>query len=372
MKIRVLLFALRKEFIQIFRDKMIVPMIILMPIIQLTILPFAADLDVRHLKVIVVDNDHSSYSRRLINKISSTDLFEIYKASPSYKDAMRELGQNNADIILQIPANFERDLVRENASNVSISADAVNGVKAGLGTSYLNAILMNFNQQILVDWTSDNESFMPVDIKYSFWYNPFTSYRKFMVPAILVLLLTTITGFLSALNIVREKEEGTIEQINVTPLKRWQFILGKQIPFLVIGTLIFTIGLLIQRYVYGIHIAGNIGTLYLFAVIYIIAILGLGLLISAVSNTQQQSMFVAYFFIMIFILLSGLFTNVESMPRWAFFFADMIPMTHFMHAVRAIVIKGSSFLDLWKDIIYIAVFAVIINTAAILSYKKTG
>lgn len=372
MKFRVLLFALRKEFTQIFRDKMILPMIIMMPVIQLTILPFAADLDVRHLKLIVVDNDHSSYSRQLIHKVTATDLFEIYKISPSYKDALREIGQNNADIILQIPSGFERDLARENGSKVSISADAVNGVKAGLGTSYLNAILLNFNRQILVKWTSGNEAFTPVDIKYSFWYNPFTSYRNFMVPAILVLLLTTITGFLSALNIVREKEEGTIEQINVTPLKRWQFILGKQIPFLVIGVFVFTLGLIIQRYVYGIHIAGSIFTLYLFAVAHITAILGLGLLISTVSNTQQQAMFVAYFFIMIFILLSGLFTNVESMPRWAFVFSDMIPMTHFMHAVRAIVIKGSSFFDIWKDIIYILVFAVVINTTAVLSYKKTG
>lgn len=369
---RTLLFVLRKEFLLIFRDKMIVPMMFLMPMMQLLILPFAIDLDVRHLKIAVVDNDHSPYSQQLISKISSSDLFSIYSVENSYQDALMHIGKNEAEIIIQIPQGFERDLMRESSSQVAIAADAINIVKAGLGTGYLNSIISNFNQNIRTEWASGQQTIAPVDVKYSYWYNPLMKYRNYMVPAILVLLITTLSGFITALNIVREKEEGTMEQINVTPLKRWQFILGKLIPFWIIGVFVMTIGLLIMRFVYGIHIEGNLGTLYLFGIVYITSVLGLGLYISTLANTQQQSMFIAFFFIMIFILLSGLFTNVESMPRWAFVISDLLPITHFMHAVRAIVIKGSTFMDIWKDMIYIIVFSVVMNTMAVLNYKKTS
>ena len=369
---KTLMVVLRKEFLLIFRDKMILPMMFVMPVVQLILFPFAADLDVRELKIVMVDNDHSSYSQQLVLKIASTDLFQIYAAPNSYKDALRYIGKNQADIILQIPQGFERGLTRENSSEVAIAADAVNIVKAGLGTSYLITIIQNFNQQIRLEWNQGVKMTAPVELEYSFWYNPFMKYRNYMVPAILVLLMTVLNGFISALNIVREKEEGTIEQINVTPLKKWQFVLGKMIPFWLIGIFVMSLGIAIMHFVYGIHIEGSLGTLYLFGMVYITGILGLGLLISTFAHTQQQSMFISFFFIMIFILLSGLFTNVESMPRWAFIFSDLLPITHFMHAVRAIVIKGSAFLDIWKDMVYIICFSIVINTLAVLNYRKTN
>ena len=369
---RVLLFILRKEFIQVFRDKLMLPMIFMMPVLQLLIFPFAADMDVRHLKITIVDNDRSPYSQRLISTISATDLFEIYAVSGSYKDALKNVEAEKSDIILQIPRGFERDLTREGNVQVAITADAINGVKAGLGTSYLNTMLLNFNRQIILNQTSGDQVSAPADIQYSFWYNPLMKYRNYMVPAILVLLVTVICGFITALNIVSEKEHGTIEQINVTPLKKWQFILGKLLPFWIIGLFDFSLGLFILYFVYGINILGSLGVLYLFAIVYITGILGLGLLISTISNTQQQSMFVAFFFIMIFILMSGLFTNVESMPSWAHFVSNLIPVTHFMHAIRSIILKGSAFMDLWKDMVYIIGFSLVVNTAAILNYRKTS
>lgn len=369
---RVLWFFLKKEFIQIYRDKMVLIMILAMPILQLVILPFAVDLDVRHLKITVVDNDRSVYSQQLISKISATELFSIYEVTSSYEKAMLDIGQNQVDMILQIPNNMERDLVREGEAKLAVAVDALNGVKAGLGTNYLNSILMNFNSQIALEWSDDTSIQMPVDVKYSFWYNPLTNYRNYMVPGILVLLVTTICGLITAINIVKEKEIGTMEQINVTPLKRWQFILGKLIPFWVIGILIYTLGILIVRYVYGIHIEGSLGTLYLFGLVYIVGILGFGLLISTLSNTQQQSMFISYFFIMIFVMMSGLFTNTESMPRWAYISSNFIPMTHFIHAVRSIVIKGSAFMDIWKDMVYIIAFSVVVIFGAVMNYRKTN
>lgn len=368
----VLFYTLQKEFLLIFRDKMILPMMFLMPIIQLTILPFAVDLDVRHLRLTVIDNDKSSYSQQIISKIGASDIFTIHSIENTYSDAIKKIGKNEADIILHIPQNFEKDLVRNNKSIISISADAVDAIKSGLGTSYLNSIIQNFNHQIRLEWSGGVEFSAPMDVKYSFWYNPLLSYRNYMVPAILVLLLTTLSGFITTLNIVREKEEGTMEQINVTPLKRWQFILGKLIPFWIIGIVIFTLGLLILRYVYSIHIEGSILLLYIFAAVFLVSILGVGLFISILSNTQQQAMFVSYFFIMIFILLSGLFTNIESMPKWAYSISNIIPITHFMHAVRAIVIKGSNFSALWLNMVYILAAGIILNGLSILLYRKTS
>ena len=368
---RILLFILRKEFIQIFRDRMMLPMLLLMPLMQLLILPFAADMDVRHLKIIIVDNDHSPVSKSLISKFTASDLFEIYAISGSYNEALKLIETDKADIILQIPHGFERNLIREGSEKVAITADAINGVKAGLGTSYLNAIIQNFNQDIALEWSNATSLTPPLDVRYSFWYNPYLRYKNFIVPAILVLLVTVISGFVSALNIVSEKEKGTIEQINVTPIKKWEFIIGKVLPFWLIGIFDFSLGLLIMYYVYGIQIVGSLSTLYLFAIVYITGILGFGLLISTVSHTQQQSMFVAFFFIMIFILMSGMFTNVESMPPWAHTISSLIPVTHFMHAVRAIVLKGSVFLDLWVDMAYILCFDVVAIAAAVINYHKT-
>lgn len=370
---KTMLFVLKKEFLLIFRDKMILPMMLIMPVIQLLILPFAIDFDVRHLKISVVDNDHSPYSQKLISKISSTELFTVSSIENTYQDALTAVGKNRADIIIQIPRNFERDLVRESSVRISIAADAINIMKAGLGTGYLNLIIQDFNRNIQTEWIGEQEETLsPVEIKYSFWYNPLMRYPNYMVPAILVLLITTLCGFMTALNIVREKEEGTMEQINVTPLKRWQYIYGKLIPFLLLGIFIMSIGFVIMRFVYGIHIEGNLGTLYLFGIAYLVSILGVGLLISTYANTQQQSMFIAFFFIMVFILLSGLFTNVESMPGWAFVLSNTFSVTHFMHAMRAIVIKGSAFTDVWEDMVYIVIFSIVVNVWAILNYKKTN
>ncbi len=369
---RVLFYILRKEFIQILRDRMMLPMLLFMPFLQLLILPFAADMDVRHLKIVIVDNDYSPASRSLISRFTSSDLFEIYAVSHSYSQALKYVETDKADIVLHIPRNFERDLIREGNVSVAVTADAINGVKAGLGTSYLNAIIQNFNRDIVVEWSPEINLSAAQDIRYSFWYNPNLMYRNFIVPAILVLLVTVISGFVSALNIVSEKEKGTIEQINVTPLKKWQFIIGKLLPFWFIGLFDFTLGLLILRYVYAIPVVGSLSTLYLFTIVYITGILGFGLLISTVSKTQQQSMFVAFFFVMIFILMSGMFTNVESMPPWAHTISDLIPVTHFMHAVRAIVLKGSILMDLWVDMAYIVGFDVVAISAAVVNYHKTA
>lgn len=370
---RKLLYILEKEFLQIIRDKTLIAVIFGVPILQILILPWAVDLDVRHVSVAILDFDRSSYSRELISKFGSTDVFSLYSSPVNYKEALRELQQDKVDIVLTIPANFERNLVRDNQNQLSAAVNSINGVKAVLGAYYLNMIVRDFNNKIIVDLLPESQQLAgssPIDVRPLTWVNAHGNYKHFMVPAILVLLLTVVGMALSAVNIVKEKEIGTIEQINVTPIKKWEFIIGKLLPFWIIGLIVFTIGLTIMRFVYGIPILGSTLTLYLFANLYIFSILGMGLFISNFAQTQQQAMFINFFFIMIFILMSGLFTSLDSMPSWARVISNCIPITYFMQASRAIILKGSSFSDIWILSIYILIFGIVLNISAIVMYRK--
>lgn len=373
---KVLGFILQKEFRQIFRDKTILAIMFALPTIQLIILPIAANFEVKNVNVAVVDYDRSSYSQKLINKIASSGYFRIVGNTISYNDALNLIEKNDADIMLEIPQGFERNLVREGRQQLNMSVDAINGTKSSIGGGYLTAVLADFNSELDVNVKSVNSSALvqspPIDITYTDWFNPRREYKYYMVPGILVLLLTLIGGFITALNIVREKEIGTIEQINVTPIKKWEFILGKLIPFWIVGIIVFTVGLIVMYVVYGIFPKGSIAVLYLFAAVYLVALLGFGLLISTISNSQLQAMFVAFFFMMIFMLMSGFFTSIDSMPDWARKFSYLTPVTHFIEVVRLIVLKGSGFWQVKTELLYLSGFALVLNGFAILNYRKTS
>ena len=368
---RVLLYLLQKEFLQIFRDRTILAMMFVMPTVQLVVIPLAMDFDVKNISIAVVDRDHSSLSQRLLTHIGASGYFQLESAEPSYTEALKKIEQGRADLVLDIPPGFERSLVREGSQPVDISVDAINGTRASLGLYYLRQVIAQVNQEMPLNMSASDEE-QGIRISYSNWYNPWAAYKFYIVPGILVLLLTMIGGFISALNIVKEKESGTIEQINVTPVKKWQFILGKMVPFWVIGMIVFSLGLAVTRLVYGIHSAGSISLLYAFASVYLVALLGFGLLISTYSDNQLQAMFIAFFFMMIFMLMSGLFTSVDSMPWWARGIANLTPITHFIKVVRMIVLKGSTLGDILSEFLYLVVFAVVLNAWAIWNYRKTS
>lgn len=372
---RLIMFLLKKEFKQIFRNKALLPLIFIAPIMQLIILPLAADFEVKNINISVIDHDHSPYSQELISKLTASGYFRLTDYGQSFKEGLRQIEQDKADLVLEIPAHFERDLVKENNGELFVAANAINGVKAGLGSGYLSRIIKDFNADIRTKWLNQQgeSGTSLIDITSSNWFNPYLIYNKFMVPGILVALVTMVCSYMCALNIVKEKEVGTIEQINVTPIKKYQFILGKLIPFWIIGLFVFTVGLfVVGRFIYGIVPVGNLLWLYAYLSIYLIAVLGLGLLISTVSDTQQQAMSVAFFFIMIFMLMSGLFTSIDSMPEWAYIIARIIPMTYFIEVVRMIVLKGSDFSDIQQHFLIIIGFAIILNGLAIWNYRKTS
>ncbi len=367
-----LLFLLQKEFKQIFRDPAILRLIFLMPIIQLILIPLAADYEIKQIDISVVDHDHSSYSRRLTNKLVASGYFQLAEYNNSYQKSMETVGEGDTDIILTIPQNFEKDLIKESAAKVHIAADAVNGVRAGLGTAYAGQIIADFNREVREEWVQfPRMNPLPlIEITSANWYNPHFSYYLFMVPGILAILVTMVGAFLTALNIVAEKEVGTIEQLNVTPIKKYQFILGKLIPFWVLGLVSITLGMLVAWVIFGIIPVGSYLTVYVFSAVYLLGVLGIGLLVSTFAETQQQATLFAFFFMMVFILLGGLYTPVESMPEWAQWLTKVNPPTYFIKVIRAVYIKGSSFSDLLPEFYAMIAFAFGFNFLAVRNYRK--
>lgn len=372
---RTLRFLLQKEFRQIFRDRTLLRMIIAIPIVQLIILPLAADYEIKNINIAIVDHDHSTYTQKLQQNILSSGYFKLTGNENAFSSAFNLMQQDKADLILEIPAGFERNLVRENKQQLFLAVHAINGIRASVGASYLNRIINDFNAGIrssLIQPQRYNATPV-IEITTSNWFNPGLDYKLFMVPGILAVLVTMIGVYMCSLNIVKEKEAGTIEQINVTPVKKHHFILGKLVPFWVIGMFVFSLGLLlVARIIYGIVPAGSILLLYAFLALYLVAVLGIGLLISTYANTQQQAMSLAFFFMMIFLLMSGLFTPVDSMPGWAKWIARLNPVTYFIEVMRMVVMKASTFSDIKKHFAVMACFAVILNSWAIINYRKTS
>ncbi|AWV99340.1 ABC transporter permease [Arcticibacterium luteifluviistationis] len=367
-----LFFLLEKEFKQIFRDPAILRLILLMPIIQLIVIPLAADYEVKQINISVVDQDHSPYSRRLTDKLTASDYFQLVEYHNSYQKSLETSGRGETDIILTIPPNFERDLIKENKNTLHLAADAVNGIRASLGVAYAGQMINSFNQEIREEWVQFPRMFpLPqIEITSSNWYNPHINYYLFMVPGILVILVTMVGSFIAALNIVAEKEVGTIEQLNVTPLKKHEFILGKLIPFWVLGMVSITLGMLLAWLIFGIIPVGSYLTVYVFGAVYLLGVLGVGLWVSTFVDTQQQATLFAFFLMMIFILLGGLYTPIESMPEWAQWLTKINPPAYFIRVIRAVFIKGSTFMELLPDFFAMVGFAVVFNFLAVRNYSK--
>jgi ABC-2 type transport system permease protein len=369
---RTLKFLLQKEFRQVFRDPAILRILFMMPLVQLMVLPRAADYEVKNIKLSVVDHDHSDYGRQLVSKITASGYFLLDSHTSSYNAAMEEVEKDKADLILEIPANFEKQLVKENESTLFMAVNAINGTKANLGAAYLRSIIQDFNREVRLKWIQfprfDPE--MNLQVTSSNWFNVSLNYRYFMVPGILVVLVTMVGAFLTSLNIVKEKEIGTIEQINVTPIRKYHFILGKLIPFWVLGLVVLSLGLLLARFAYGIIPAGSLFTIYVFAAVYLLAVLGLGLLLSTYTANQQQAMLLSFFIMMVFILLGGLYTSIDSMPAWAQTVTKFNPVAYFVEVMRMVILKGSGLGDIKQQLLIMFGFAVLLNGWAILSYKK--
>lgn len=365
-------YLLEKEFKQLLRNPLLPRLLIVFPCIILLVLPWAANFEIKNINLSVVDNDHSPYSTRLVQKASASEYFRLIDTSDSYKEAMESIEKGDADLILEIPAHFERDLLKNGVAKVLLSANTVNGTKGILSSSYLSNIIKDYASDIR-PLSAENSSVAPgIEIDTQGRFNPYLDYKIFMVPALMGQLLLLICGFLPALNIVSEKEFGTIEQINVTPVSKLTFILAKLIPYWVAGMIILTIGIILARVVYGLAPEGHVWLLYFFALLFIVVVSGMGLVISNYSQTMQQAMFVMFFFVIIILLMSGLFTPINSMPEWAQNITIINPLKYFIQVARMVYLKGSGFCDLTVQFIALLIMAVILNSWAVFSYKKNS
>lgn len=368
-------YIIQKEFKQIFRNKGMLPIIFILPIIQLVVLSNAATYEVNNIKFAYIDSDHTSTSRTLIEKFDASSFFDVLAVYPSDKQATSAMLSGEVDVVLEIPNHFERNLLKEKSATLGVRINAIDGSAAGVKGGYINEIVHGFNREVRLKYMDASQrDIKPAIISGipSFWYNTSLDYKTFMVPGILVLLVTMISLFLSGMNIVREKEIGTLEQLNVTPISKSQFIIGKLFPFWVIGLGLLTIGLILAKIIFNTPMLGSMFLLYVYTSIYILLILGMGLFISNYTDTQQQAMFIAWFFVVIFILMSGLFTPIESMPKWAQIFTEFNPIKYFVEVVRMLLLKGSGWADILPQLLKTFAYAVVMNALAVWSYKKVN
>ncbi|MCD4695841.1 MAG: ABC transporter permease [Bacteroidales bacterium] len=371
---RTILHIIRKEFIQVFRNKTMLPIIFILPIIQMIVLVYAATLEMKNIDVIVVDKDLSATSKRLISKFEGSPFFFLEDFTFSLEEAENKMKGGKADLIIHIPVNFEQQLFRESEVKIQLLTNAINSMEAGLINAYSSYLLTDFNQRLIAENINlaAPVRFSKIDVKYRYWYNPELDYKIYMVPGILVILVTIIGMFLSALNIVREKEMGTIEQINVTPIKKYQFIIGKTIPFWIIALFELAFGLTIGKILFDLPIEGSLVLLFGFAGVYLLVAMGMGLLISTMANTQQQVMFIIFFFMLTFIMMSGIFTSVESMPDWACYVNKINPYAYFMRVIRMVLLKGSGFWDISKEFFSLLIYGSLLLSLAVWRYRKVS
>lgn len=362
-----ILVLLEKEFRQFFRNAFLPKIVIIFPMMIMFIIPWVTTMDVRHIGITVVNYDNTQASQRLIKKIDASDYFTLHGITDNFEAALNNLEKGKVDVVVEIPLYWERSIATGSPLKVNISANGVNALKGNLGSQYtVQAVMQTMNELRQEQGLVAQPDNLVVENR----YNPTLEYRNYMIPALMIMLLIMICGFLPSLNLVGEKEKGTIEQINVSPVSRLTFTLAKLIPYWIIGLVILSIVMLIAKLLYGLSPLGSIGAIYLAAILFIFTISGIGVTIANISNTMQQTMFVMFFFVMIFILLSGLITPIESMPNGAQWVTRFLPPRYFVEIMRSIYLKGTMLNELIMSYIALAIFAIVFNLLAAFTYKK--
>lgn len=328
------------------------------------VMPWVMNMEVKNIVVDVVDNDRSTLSQQLVHEIEANKYFIFHGQQPTYAQALKNIENSKADIVVVIPQNYSRDLSSGRVPQVLIAAKAVNGTKGAMGSSYLSQIV---SANALPSVTAIKSK---VDTLYL--YNKHLDFKLFMIPALFAMIMMLMTGFLPTLNIVGEKEKGTIEQINVTPVSKWTFILSKLIPYWMIAIFIVTVCLLLAWLLYGIIPVGNVALIYLLSMLLALFFSSFGLIISNYSDTMQQAIFVMWFFVVILLLLSGLYTPTRSMPSITYLSTYINPVSYFIEAMRTVFIRGGDFDSIIHQVLALSGIGLVMGTWAVMSYKKNN
>ncbi len=367
----VIKYLIQKEFIQIRRNVFIPRLIFMFPIMIMCVMPWVMNMEVKNIRVDVVDNDHSTMSSRLVRRIAASDYFLFLGQKGSYAQAMGDVESCKADAVVEIPPHFERDMLQGKNPRVLVATNAVNGTKGSMGNAYLTGVVTQHVTEAVQGGTRvDQKAQEAVSVLYL--YNKHLNYKLFMIPSLLAILVMLMCGFLPALNIVGEKEKGTIEAINVTPVGKLEFILAKLIPYWAIALVVMTVCLALAWAVYGVTSAGSLVLVYLLAMLLALVFSGLGLVISNYNDTMQQAVFVMWFVVVCLLLLSGLFTPVRSMPHWAYLTTYVNPMSYFIDAIRTVFVRGGGFVEVARQLLALGAIAVIMVVWAVVSYRKNS
>jgi ABC-2 type transport system permease protein len=354
----------------------------IMPMVQLVILANATTFEVKTARLYVVDRDNSSMSRGVVNRLAASGRFLPTASSLSMTSADDAMLNRRIDVIISIPEGFERDLIRDHRAQVQLILNAEDGSAAGVTQSYAGEILASYSSELgaqvmprIAAFSSRAEA-PPVpgqpriEIERRGWYNPELDYRDYMIPGILVQLVTMVGTLLTAMNIVREKESGTLDQLNVTPVTRSTFIAAKLLPLWSLALLELAMGLTLAHLLFGTPIRGSIAIIFLGAALYLFAALGVGLWVSTVAETQQQAMFVTFAILMVYMLMSGLFTPVSGMPKWGQWAAYFNPVMHFTELMRAVMLKGAQIRDVQRELLVLAGAGALVLTVSVRQYRK--
>ncbi|MBK6876480.1 MAG: ABC transporter permease [Ignavibacteria bacterium] len=373
---RTILNFMTKEFLQFLRDPKMFAVVLVAPVIQLVFLGYAANRDLNDVKTCILDMDKSESSREFISGFEKSEYFSIIEYADNYTDIERRIDKGDALIAVVVPADFGKDLENGNSASVQVIFDGSDGNKASVAAGYVMSVASSYGGKVFVDRLERSGfkappagSIVPVT---RVWYNPNLTTREFMLPSIVGLVLIIITVNITSLAIVKEREIGTLEQLLVTPVRPYQLIIGKLLPFTVIGLVAVTLVLAVMIFWFGIDVKGSIPLLFLSSLVFMLSTLGLGLFVSTISKTQQQAMVTsAFLVIMPMIFLSGFAFPIESMPKIIQYLTYMIPLKYFIVIIRGIVLKGLTMADLWQELGILFLIGVIILVFSSLRFKKS-
>ena len=355
-------YLIQKEFLQIRRNAFLPRLIVIFPIMMICVMPWVMNQEVKNIRVDVVDNDRSTLSRQLVQRIEASNYFIFNGQKPTYRAALKDIEAMDADVVLVIPLHYSRDLTQGRRPQVLIAANAVNGTKGSMGSAYLS--------QIVTAHVEPSVAAMQAKLSTLFLYNKHLNYKVFMIPALFAMVMMLMCGFLPTLNIVGEKEAGTIESINVTPVPKWAFILAKLIPYWLIALFVIVVNIVLSWLIYGITCAGPLWLVFVLAMLLALFWSSFGLIISNYSDTMQQAVFVMWFFVVCMLLLSGLFTPVRSMPHLVYLTTYVNPMHYFVDGIRTVFVRGGDFHSIAHQLLALLVIASLMAVWAIKSYRK--
>lgn len=372
---KTIIHIIKKEFLQFKRDPKMFGIVLIAPVIQLIFLGYAATLDLNIVHTTVYDQDNSSTSREFIEKFSSSKFFKIDFYSKNYNDIQKSIEGGKTLAAIVIPVNFEKKLKRRESAQLQVIFNGSDGNSASIAAGYITSIVTKYSKTVLQEFSDLNgRKIKPtgsISAETRVWYNQELKTRNFMVPAIVGLLVSIVTLLLTSLAIVKEKEIGTLEQLIVTPIKPYQLIIGKLVPFIILGFISISIVIVAMNIIFQISVRGNVLFLFFASFLYILSALGLGLFVSTISKTQQQAMMIAIFAVMMpMIYLSGFAFPIENMPASIQAISYVIPLKYFLVIIRGVILKGTGIIEHWTDIAALLIIGFVILTLSALRFKK--